>query len=60
MRETSSRHLAERAFADALRSGVEVSDDDVWRLVECFEDTGDVQKAETVLAYMENRRAQPP
>lgn len=52
--------LAERAFADALRSGVEVSDDDVWRLVECFEDTGDVKKAETVLAYMENRRVQPP
>jgi hypothetical protein len=49
--------LAERAFADALRAGAEVSDEDVWRLVECFEDTGDVKKAETVLAYMEARRA---
>ena len=47
--------LAERAFADLLRSGASPNPDQIWEMVESFESGGEewARKTEDALAYLE-------
>ncbi len=47
--------LAERAFADLLRSGASPTPDQIWEMVESFESGGEewARKTEDALAYLE-------